>query len=70
VERKTPSEPEPGRAAICLDQLGVEWTGKRGQLPATTPILGMLNRTLQNQSWIEKARRCHLVQVELWAGHG
>jgi len=31
--KKTPSEPEPepGRAAICLDQLGVERTGKRGQ---------------------------------------
>ena len=29
--RKPPSEPEPGRAAICLDQLGAERTGKRGQ---------------------------------------
>jgi len=24
--KKPPSEPEPGRAAICLDQLGVEGT--------------------------------------------
>jgi len=37
VERKTfnkkkpPYELEPGRAAICLDWLGVERTGKRGQ---------------------------------------
>jgi len=29
--KKPPSEPEPGRAAICLDQLGVERTEKRGQ---------------------------------------
>ena len=29
--KKPPSEPEPGRAAICLDQLGAERTGKRGQ---------------------------------------
>jgi len=31
TEKKPPSEPEPGRAAICLDQLGAERTGKRGQ---------------------------------------
>jgi len=29
--KKPPSEPEPGRVAICLDQLGAERTGKRGQ---------------------------------------
>jgi len=30
--RKKPlTEPDSGRAAICLDQLGVETTGKRGQ---------------------------------------
>jgi len=27
--KKPPSE--PGRAAVCLDQLGAERTGKRGQ---------------------------------------
>jgi len=29
--KKPPLEPEPGRVAICLDQLGAERTGKRGQ---------------------------------------
>jgi len=30
--RKKPlAEPDSGRAAICLDQLGAERTGKRGQ---------------------------------------
>ena len=29
LAKKPPSE--PGRAAICLDQLGAERTGKRGQ---------------------------------------
>jgi len=29
--KKPPSEPEPGRRASCLDQLGAERTGKRGQ---------------------------------------
>jgi len=41
--RKKPlEEPESGRVTICLDELGVERTGKRGQQNTVTPFKGYL----------------------------